>query len=296
MIRMDVKKSLLAATGEIELHLNLEVEKGEFITLYGPSGAGKTSALRILSGLMRPDSGYMEVNGRPWFSDKKNIFLAPQKRKIGFVFQDYALFPNLTVRKNLEFAQGSTKDPDTIQELIRLTELENLQDRLPEDLSGGQKQRAALARALVQRPDILLLDEPLSALDSSMRAKLQGHLRTLHERFQLTTILVSHDIGEIHKLSDRVITLDHGMITNSGKPLDVFSHHKLSGKFQFTGKILDIQKQEVIYVVSILVNQEIVRIIAHENEVQEMQAGDQVLVAAKAFNPLIMKLSDTDKV
>lgn len=296
MIKMNVKKSLLAATGEIELHLDLEVKKGEFITLYGPSGAGKTSALRLLSGLMRPDSGLIEVNGRHWYSDKKNIFLAPQKRKIGFVFQDYALFPNLTVRKNLEFAQGRNKDPNTIQELISLTELENLQDRLPEDLSGGQKQRAALARALVQRPDILLLDEPLSALDSSMRVKLQDHLRTLHERFQLTTILVSHDIGEIHKLSDRVITIDHGTITGSGKPLDIFSHHKLSGKFQFTGKILDIQKQEVIYVISILVNQEIVRIIAHENEVQEMQAGDQVLVAAKAFNPLIIKLPDTDKV
>lgn len=290
MISIKLEKSLQAASGKLLLHLDLEFEKGEFITLYGDSGAGKTSALRLLAGLMEPDRGNIKVHGKTWYCSENNIMVPPQKRKIGFVFQDYALFPHLTVRKNLEFAQGKTKDKKTIEALIRITELENLQHQLPDQLSGGQRQRVALARAVVQKPEILLLDEPLSALDMKIRSKLQDHLLQLHQDFGLTTILVSHDIGEIHKLSDRVITLENGKISGTGKPVEIFSHHGVSGKFQFTGRVLKIEKQDVIYVLSILINQEIVRVIAREKEVAELNIGDPVLVATKAFNPVIIKL------
>lgn len=290
MIRMQVQKSLRASGGTMQLQLDLTIGKGQFITLYGESGAGKTSALRMLAGLLPPDRGIIEVHGKTWYSSGNKQQLPPQKRNIGYVFQDYALFPHLSVRKNMEFALKKGQDTRIIDELISLTELEDLASQLPGELSGGQRQKVALARALVQQPEILLLDEPLSAIDTNMRAKLQDHLREAHQKYGLTTILVSHDIGEIHKLSDKVYLLERGKIVNSGAPLEVFSNRHLSGKFQFTGEVLEIEKQEMIYLVSILINRDIVRVIAEKDEVTGLQKGDRVIVASKAFNPVLIRM------
>lgn len=290
MIALTVHKTLSSSAGNIALEVELKIGRGEFISLYGPSGSGKTSTLRMLAGLLKPDGGTITVEGIKWFDSITGQMTPPQDRKIGYVFQDAALFPHLTVKKNLEFALPKHSDPSIIRELIALTHLEPLLDRLPDTLSGGQKQRVALARAVVQQPDILLLDEPLSALDADTRSTLQDHLLTLHKKYRLTTILVTHDIGEIHKLSDRVVKLNNGKVVAEGSPISIFSHHQVSGKFQFTGEILRIDKQELIYVVSILINRDIVRVIASEDEVAHLKKGARVVVATKAFNPIIIPL------
>lgn len=272
------------------LDLQLTIEKGEFVTLFGESGAGKTSTLRMLSGLLRPDSGTIEVGEATWFSSQENIDLKPQQRKVGYVFQDYALFPNMNVRQNLEYALQKNQDRAVIEELLEFAELGELQQRKPETLSGGQKQRVALARALVQRPEILILDEPLSALDLKMRLKLQEYLLKVHKKYKLTTILVSHDIAEIVKLSDSVFELQNGSVVKKGTATDFFGLNKTSAKFRFSGEVLKIQKEDVLYVISVLIGNDIIRVVSDPKEAELLKVGDQVLVASKAFNPIIQKI------
>lgn len=290
MIHIDLQKTLKSAHGEMNLDIKITTEKGEFITLYGDSGAGKTSTFRMIAGLLKADSGKISVNQNTWFDAFSRINLPPQKREVGFVFQDYALFPNMTVRQNLEYALDKNQDRNIISQLIETVELGELQNRKPETLSGGQKQRVALARALVQKPEILLLDEPMSALDSKMRLKLQDYILKVHRDFNLTTILISHEIGEIFKLSDQVFVLENGIITRTGSPDAVFGHNSLSAKFRFTGEILNIQKEEVVYIVTVLIGNNLVKIIAQQSEINEFNIGDKVLVASKAFNPVIQKI------
>jgi molybdate transport system ATP-binding protein len=290
MIAIQIQKKLHAAQGEMLLDLDLRLEQGKLFTFYGSSGAGKTSTLRILSGLLTPESGRIVVNDQVWFDDKKKINLKPQERKIGYVFQDYALFPNMTVLQNLEFALGSHSNRKILAELVEIVELGNLQHRKPATLSGGQKQRVALARALVQQPEMLLLDEPLSALDRKIRSKLQDYLLSVHQQFKLTTLLISHDVGEIHKLSDWVFVLENGQVTQKGHPTDIFINKQVSGKFKFTGEVLKIEQEEVVYIVTVLIQNQVVKVIAQNTEVSDIAVGDQVLVASKAFNPVIYKI------
>ncbi|MFY0652400.1 MAG: ABC transporter ATP-binding protein [Cyclobacteriaceae bacterium] len=290
MIDISIDKKLLSADGPMNLDLNLQIEQGKFVTLYGKSGAGKTSILRILSGLMSVDSGSISVNNEQWFDSAKNINLPPQKRNVGMVFQDYALFPHLTVRENLLFAKNKRDTDKFINELIEITDLGALQSRKPSTLSGGQQQRVALARALAQKPSILLLDEPMSALDREIRMHLQQHVIHLHNEFELTTILVSHDISEILKMSDEVVVIDNGKIERKGRPTEIFGHNTLSGKFQFTGEILAIEKEEIIFIITVLIGKDLVKIVADESEASVLAVGDKVIVASKAFNPVIRKI------
>ena len=290
MIQIDLNKRLQAAEGEMLLKLKIDMEKGEFVTLYGASGVGKTSTLRMISGLLNPDAGKIIVNDKVWFDQSKKINLTPQKRKVGYVFQDYALFPQMTVLENLQFAQTKKYGAKAITSLIELMELGQLQNRKPETLSGGQKQRVALARALVQQPEILLLDEPLAALDTTIRYKLQEYLKQIHSEFKLTTILISHDVSEIVKLADRVIYLEDGKILNQGTPEHVFINQKLSGKFKFTGEILKVSNEELISIVTVRIHTEVVKVVVQPEEAQNLNAGDKVLVVSKAFNPLLYKL------
>lgn len=221
MINIDVTRKLFGAGGDLLLKFATKIVPGELITIYGPSGAGKTSVLRMLAGLLKPESGIINYGGQTWFDSSKGIHLRPQDRSIGIVFQDYSLFPNMTVRGNLEFALQKGQSPQIVDELLQLTELSNLSDKKPTILSGGQRQRIAVAMALVRKPKLLLLDEPLSALDSVMQSKLQDYLLQVHEQFKLTTILVSHDINEVIKMSRRVLILEDGVIKKDGPPLEV---------------------------------------------------------------------------
>ncbi|MCE7990776.1 MAG: ATP-binding cassette domain-containing protein [Roseivirga sp.] len=290
MIVAALHKKLWSSEGEMNLEVEFSLEKGDFLTLYGPSGAGKTSILRMLAGLLNPEAGSIKVDGKTWFDANTKTNLPPQKRKLGFLFQDYALFPNMTVGQNLCFALSKGQNAQIVEELLDIMELRAMTDRKPDLLSGGQKQRVALARALVPQPEILLLDEPLSALDGEMRSRLQDFILEAHQRFNLTTVLVSHDVGEILKMSDTMLVLYEGKILKRSTPADFFSNKAVSGKFQFTGEILDITQQDFIFVISVLIGKNLVKVVADESDIRNLKIGDKVLVASKAFNPMIQKL------
>ncbi len=290
MIDVQLQKSLKAATGDLYLDVEFKIRRGELITLYGKSGAGKTSIFRMIAGLLDPDKGRIDVDEFVWLDTEKKINLPPQRRKIGFVFQEYALFPNMTVLENLRFARGKQSDDLFIKDLIDIVDLGDLQNRKPDTLSGGQKQRVALARALVQKPEILMLDEPLSALDYEIRNKLQVYILQVHKEFDLTTILISHDISEIIKMSDYLIELDRGMIIRQGIPAEVLTNHNISGKFQFVGEILTIKRQDFIFIITVLIGKEIIKVVADEDEGKKLSICDKVLIASKAFNPIIHKI------
>ena len=290
MIHIDVQKQLLTADGPMALSVRADIAQGEFVTLFGKSGAGKTTLLRMLAGLNDPDRGSIAVDGETWFDSARAVRRRPQARRVGFVFQDYALFPNLSVRGNLEFALDHRRDQPLIDELLGLTDLTALQHRRPIELSGGQRQRVALARALARRPRILLLDEPLSALDANTRLRLQDELLQLHRRFGLTTLLVSHDLSEVFKLSDRVLAIEHGCLVRQGSPLSVFGERLVSGKVEFTGEVLAIERNDVVYAVSVLVNNRIVNVIATDEEVRELEIGDKVLLFSKAYQPMLQRI------
>ncbi|HQS65800.1 MAG TPA: ATP-binding cassette domain-containing protein [Sulfuricurvum sp.] len=290
MIFINIKKKLHAAEGNIEANFELEIDDGEFLTLFGPSGAGKTTLLRMIAGLEKPDSGIIRVDDEIWFDSTKKINLSPQKRSIGFVFQDYALFPTMSINENLRFAASDKTEQSFIDELLDITELTNLAHRLPDTLSGGQKQRVALVRALVRHPKILLLDEPLSALDSTMRTKLQDELALIHARLGVTTLLVSHDIAETVKLSNRMAQIESGKIVHIAKPLEFFSSNTLSGKLNLIGDVLSIQYDAPIYVVTLLVGQSVVKTVVGKQEAQLLHVGEKAIISSKAFNPILMPL------
>jgi len=291
VIRIDVTKKLMGADGPFELAVNLEIAPESLLTLYGKSGSGKTTLLRMLAGLEKPDRGKIEVNGKVWFDSRAKIDMPPQKRKVGLVFQDYALFPTMTVRENLLFAQEK-KEPREVDKMLALTGLESLANRSPATLSGGQKQRVALARAILRTPDILLLDEPLSALDPNTRRRLQDEILKTHRQFGLSTLLVSHDKQEVFKLSDKVAVIEKGRIAKHGTPLEIFFKRLTSNKFSFVSTILSIRKIDAIYLAVVETGNELAEVVLCENDVASLSPGDQVLVASKAFNPIVMKLPE----
>jgi molybdate transport system ATP-binding protein len=281
MIKIDINKKLHGANGQMNLNVNLEIKNGEFLALAGLSGSGKTTLLRILAGLEEAN-GTIEIDNNIWLNDK--FCLPSQKREIGFVFQDYALFPNFSVLDNLLYVK---KDKELANHLLKITELEELKNRMPQTLSGGQKQRVSLCRALMNRPKILLMDEPLSALDSNMRTKLQSEILTLHKEFNTTTIMVSHDPSEIYRLANRVVVLDNGQVINDGTPKDVLLKTKGSQKFSFEGELLDIVKVDVIHIAIVAIGQQLVEVVVGKNEIENLTIGQKVTLSTKAFNPTI---------
>lgn len=281
MIDVAIRKALIGGEGAMTLDIALKIAEHDFVALAGPSGSGKTTLLRILAGLEEAQ-GNVQVAGETWMSRKQS--LPPQKRGIGFVFQDYALFENMSIEKNLLFVQ---KEKDLAEHLMSLTGLLELRERYPSTLSGGQKQRVALCRALMKRPKLLLMDEPLSALDPAMRAKLQHDILTLHKEFGTTTIMVSHDPSEIYRLARRVIVLKHGKIEKDGTPKEVLLQTQGSQKFSFRGELLDIVKADVIFVAVIAIGQQIVEVVLDEAEAETFTIGQTVQVSTKAFAPTV---------
>ena len=287
MIEIDIEKSFKNKNEQINFHFKTTIKDNSLNAIFGQSGSGKTTLLRLLSGLETPDKGYIKVDDQIWFDSDKKIDLAPQKRDVGFVFQDYALFPNMSVIDNLRFAQRE-KNEDFLQELLEIVELKELQNKLPDALSGGQKQRTALARAVARKPKLFLLDEALSALDSTMRQQLQNNIEKIHKNFKMTTLLISHDIAEVYKLASHVKIVENGKIVKEGTPDILFDESKISGKFKFSAKILKIQKADTIYIVTLLIGSNLTKVVATQEEVDKMTIGDDVLVASKAFNPIII--------
>ncbi len=281
MIKIDIKKDLHGINGTMQLRVDLELKKGSFIALSGQSGGGKTTLLRVLAGLENA-SGYIRVDGEVW--QDENTFLSPQKRKIGFVFQDYALFPNMSVKQNLLYVK---KDYELCDYLLELTNIYELKNRMPNSLSGGQKQRVSLCRALMNEPKILLLDEPLSALDPSLRERLQDEILSLHQKFKTTTVMVSHDLSEIYKLSNRVLVLNQGKIIKDGMAKDVLLKTQGSQKFSFEAKLLDIKKVDVLYVAIVGIGQQIAEVVITKKEADGLKVGQNIRVSTKAFAPNI---------
>ncbi|MDP2257194.1 MAG: ABC transporter ATP-binding protein [Polaromonas sp.] len=202
--------------------IHFEIEEGELVTLLGPSGCGKSTLLRCIAGLTEPDSGQISVSG----NDITRV--VPQKRGIGMVFQNYALFPNLTVTGNIAFglktqSVQAAEIEQRVMEVIALVELQGHENKFVHQLSGGQRQRVALARALVVRPRILLLDEPLSALDARIRKNLREEIRRIQSQLKLTTIFVTHDQEEALVLSDRIFVMDEGRIVQAGSAETIYT-------------------------------------------------------------------------
>jgi molybdate transport system ATP-binding protein len=287
MIDFVLQKKLHTADGEMQLQMNLQIENESFVSLYGLSGAGKTSVLRMLAGFMKPDNGKILMNDVLWFDAHRKINIEPQRRKIGFVFQDYALFPNMNVYENIAFALNKEESKKIVDELLEITGLSALSRRKIEALSGGQKQRVALARAIAARPLLLLLDEPLSAIDNNMRTQLQTTLLEVHKRFGLTTILVSHDMDEIIKLSDRIIHLEHGKVQDDTIPSTFFLNG--SNTSTLAGNIVCIEETGTQTFTIVLLNNRMMKINSTEYDVN-FQIGEKVEIIYKNAVPVIRKL------
>lgn len=221
MIEIEFNKAIVSSSGRFQLELNLRFNEKECVALYGASGAGKSSTLRTIAGLIRVDKGFIKVGNEVWEDTNQRIRLTPQQRRVGIVFQDYALFPNMAVRENILFAVNREPNPINVDELVELMDLGDLLKKRPDQLSGGQKQRVALARALARKPKLLLLDEPFTALDTDLKLRMQELIKRMHDQFQLTTILVSHDILDVAQLASKVFVMENGSIAREGKPSEV---------------------------------------------------------------------------
>lgn len=229
----DIVKSYGGSSRAVD-GVTLALAKGEFVTLLGDSGCGKTTLLRIIAGFVRPDGGQVTRAGQDVTE------MAPARRRMGFVFQSYALFPTKTVADNIGFAlaiasRGRAEREQRIGELARLVEMERLLERYPHELSGGQQQRIALARALASDPEVLLLDEPMSALDARIRVKLRNELRTIIDRLGITTLYVTHDQEEALALSDRVAVMRNGRVEQIGTPTEIYHRPCSAFVAQFVG-------------------------------------------------------------
>lgn len=286
MIEFSLKKELFGVNENMELNVKISFKSGSFISLSGESGSGKTTILRCLAGLEKAN-GFIKVDDEIWQDEK--IFLSPQKRRIGFVFQDYALFENLSVKDNFLFVE---KDINHCNKLLDMLGLMSLKDRYPTNLSGGQKQRVALGRAMMRKPKLLLLDEPLSALDPHLRARLQDEISKIQDLFKTTTILVSHDPNEIYKLANYIFVLKNGKILKKGTPKEILLKTSGSQKFAFSGTLLNLEKIDTIFIATVSVGQQITQIALGSD--LGLKIGDEVTISSKAFNLNINKIFEKE--
>ena len=230
----DVRKNYGQQT--VVHQFDLDVERGEFISFLGPSGCGKTTTLRMVAGFETPSAGAIRIDG------KDITRLRPNQRNVGMVFQSYALFPNMTVAENVAFGLKIAKKPADevkarVEEMLKLIKLPQLGGRFPYQLSGGQQQRVALARALAIKPQVLLLDEPLSALDAKIRVSLREEIRALQRTLGITTIYVTHDQEEALSMSDRIVVMNEGRVEQIGTPFEIYNNPKTRFVASFVGTL-----------------------------------------------------------
>jgi molybdate transport system ATP-binding protein len=223
-IRVDIHKTLRSRDRVFKLEAAFNAEH-ERTVVFGPSGSGKSMTLQCIAGLLRPDAGRIEVGNRVLYDSAAGIDLPPQVRNVGHLVQDYALFPHMSVEENVAFGlkgqvhRGQERS-SRVREYLEQFEIAGLARSLPRNLSGGQRQRVALARALIRHPDVLLLDEPLSALDPLLRARVRGELLELQTRFQVPMIVITHDPADVEALAQNVVMFDHGRVARTVNLLD----------------------------------------------------------------------------
>ncbi|MDR3426234.1 ATP-binding cassette domain-containing protein [Silvimonas sp.] len=268
------------------LTMQVDVPQGGCLALYGPSGVGKTTLLRILAGLARAESGMVRFNGQTWFDATSHEQTPTRSRRVGFVFQDFALFPNMTVDGNLAFAQ-SKPDATRRGHWLELTGMTAYGRRYPRELSGGQLQRVALARALASEPQLLLLDEALSALDGSLRSSLQQALADILSETQLTTVLVSHDPGEVFRLASQVAYLQPDAPTRYGTPREVLLNTNTLGRYALAGQVLLVEPAGVQARVVIAIGQETLTTLVNHAEATALHVGQRVNVALNGASAMV---------
>ncbi|NQD36708.1 ABC transporter ATP-binding protein [Permianibacter sp. IMCC34836] len=245
MLRVQLEKRIGPREQQRSLSVAFELAAGDVLALSGPSGVGKTTLLRLLAGLEQPDRGLIHFADQCWLDTPHQRRVNTVHRRIGFVFQDYALFPHMTVSEQLRFAQ---RQPDLkrTQEWLDRLELGAHRDQLPRQLSGGQRQRLALARALIGEPQLLLLDEPLSALDADLRQDLQQMLARIFREQKITTVLVSHDPGEIFQLAQRLLLLSETAASQLGTPTELLLGALTPGRCTLHATVLALQASDVM--------------------------------------------------
>ena len=257
---------------------NLDVEKGEFVSFLGPSGCGKTTTLRMVAGFETPTNGTIRLDGAD-ITDK-----APNQRNMGMIFQSYALFPNMTVSQNIGFGlrvrgEKDASIKDRVKEMLAIIHLEQRGDSYPYQLSGGQQQRVALARALAIRPQVLLLDEPLSALDAKIRVSLRAEIRSIQQRLGITSIYVTHDQEEALSLSDRIVVMNLGMIEQVGNPFQIYNFPETPFVANFVGS-LNTAMAEVIDPTKGLISMDGVQF-SSAAKMDDLNRGDNIRIAIR---------------
>ncbi len=285
MVEVKLSKKLFS----FELNIDLHIDKGSFVSIFGPSGAGKTTILRLIAGLEKPDFGYIKVDNEIWYSSEDNINLPTRLRKIGFVFQDYALFENMSVGKNIEFALESKSDSKLVDELLELVQLKEYKNQKISILSGGQKQRLALIRALARKPKLLLLDEPMSALDLSLRVSLQDELLLLQKKFNTTALMVSHEVSEVAKLSNYIYIVKDGKILKHGKTQKIFGIDE--NNVNIIGTVIEKKAGDIIGKVKVLIGVSLIYLPISKELLNTLSVGDKVLITINAFKSTISKVS-----
>lgn len=259
-------------------NFNLDIAKGEFVSFLGPSGCGKTTTLRMVAGFEVPTSGKIMIEGVD-ITDK-----APNQRNVGMIFQSYALFPNMTVAQNIGFGLTVRKEPESVvksrvAEMISLINLEAHANKYPYQLSGGQQQRVSLARALANRPQVLLLDEPLSALDAKIRVSLRAEIRSIQKALGITAIFVTHDQEEALSISDRIVVMNAGEMEQVGTPFEIYNFPKTRFVANFVGS-LNTADAEVVDPTKGLVSVDGVQFTSAEGT-KERKKGDKIKVAIR---------------
>lgn len=277
---------------KFKLDVAFQIPSGKVTALFGPSGVGKSSILRLISGLEMADGGMIHKGEEVWYDETKGINLMPQQRSAGFVFQDFALFPHLTVEKNVAYGIKEKERLGEVKNLLLLAGLSGYERYYPAQLSGGQKQRVALIRALATKPDILLLDEPLSALDWETRRQLQEDLKRIIKQFHITTLYVTHDVTEVYKLADYVVVLDSGKVVKQGTPEEIFMGKRLSTRIQIVGKVVGIESDPIMAAVTILHEDQYFKTLIDTEEVHRLNlmVGDNVVIGAKSSDVILFKV------
>jgi ABC-type Fe3+/spermidine/putrescine transport system ATPase subunit len=219
--------------------VDLALRQGEFVSLLGPSGCGKTTTLRMIAGFIKPTAGQIEMNGVALSSTAHVV--APEKRGMSMIFQSYAIWPNMTVAQNVAFGLqlrklGKAEIQERVDRILDVVQMKHLKDRYPAELSGGQQQRVALARAIVIEPEVLLLDEPLSNLDASLREEMRSEIRRLHDAFRITTVYVTHDQAEAMVTSDRIVVMNRGRIEQTDDPVTLYNQPRTRFVAGFIGR------------------------------------------------------------
>lgn len=294
----EIKKSFTEGEAVLD-NISLEISKGEFITLLGSSGCGKTTTLRIIAGLEQPDAGSV------WLDGREVTGLEPNQRDVNTVFQNYALFPHMNVAENIGYGLKLKKVPKSeirkkVSQMLELVQLEGYEKRKPSELSGGQKQRVAIARALVNNPKVLLLDEPLGALDLQLRRAMQIELKHLQKKLGITFIYITHDQEEAINMSDRIAVMKDGRIEQIGTPDEIYNHPKTSYVATFVGNanILhgvaeSIQGENAI--VKIGNDRVIVKLETSQQDTEDTRAkqylvaGEKVTLAVRSENILLQE-------